>query len=272
MTATAPSPEHEHFARPPTARERLADHAFRWTTRLLAGFTLLVVALVVTFTSSRKTGQEVPAAGGVYVEGAVGHPTYLNPLLAAFNDADDDVASLAFSGLTRLSRDGTVVPDLSTAWTVSPDGLVYTFTMRDATWQDGQPVTADDVVFTIGLLRDPAYNGPFKGSWNEITVRKVNTQSVQFTLKTALGDFLQLARQPLLPSHLLKTVPIQALTDSAFSAAPVGAGPYQLLEWDSTMAILLRVGSGDTSGPSASPGPSASAPASARVESASGSS
>jgi peptide/nickel transport system substrate-binding protein len=116
---------------------------------LIATFTLALVVVAVLAAGPSATSKEVPAAGGVYVEGVVGHPTYLNPLLSPFNDADDDVVSLVFSGLTRLDPRGTVVPDLASGWTISPDGLVYTFQLRPTTWQDGEPLTADDVVFTV---------------------------------------------------------------------------------------------------------------------------
>jgi peptide/nickel transport system substrate-binding protein len=196
----------------------------------IAALTILAVALVVTLTNSPKTGQEVPAAGGVYVEGVVGHPTYLNPLLAPFNDADDDVASLAFSGLTRLSRDGTVVPDLSTSWTTSPDGLVYTFTMRNATWQDGQPVTADDVVFTVGLAQSPTFPGSpeLTRLWQKIKVAKVDQHTVQFTLTEPYAPFLEYTTLGLLPEHLLRGITGRALLENPFNAHPVGTGPFQV--------------------------------------------
>ena len=71
-----------------------------------------------------------------YREGIVGHPSSIDPLTAR-SQADRDLVSLLFRGLTEAGPDGTVVPDLAT-WTSSPDGHTYTFTIRDdAYWEDG---------------------------------------------------------------------------------------------------------------------------------------
>ena len=73
---------------------------------------------------------------------------------------------------------GTVVPDLAARWSVDDDGKVWTFDLQpDATWHDGEPVTADDVVFTIDVLKDPAYTGPAATSWSEVTVRAASADA-----------------------------------------------------------------------------------------------
>src|SRR5207253_2459445 len=166
--------------------------------------------------------------------------------------------ALVFSGLVKLGQQDVILPDLADRWDADKTDTHWTFHIRtNATWQDNQPVTADDVLFTIKLLRDPDYTGPLAGSWNEITVKKIDKLTVRFDLRTPLADFLQLARQPLLPAHLLSKVPVGDLADSAFSAAPVGSGPYRLLEWDDSVALLERadaLASAEGSGPTPAPG------------------
>ncbi|MCS7062141.1 MAG: ABC transporter substrate-binding protein, partial [Anaerolineae bacterium] len=84
----------------------------------------------------------VPDVGGTYVEGVAGAPQYINPLLCQLHDEDRDLCSLVFVGLTRFNETGEVVPELASSWEISPDGITYTFKLRqDARWQDGQPVT-----------------------------------------------------------------------------------------------------------------------------------
>jgi peptide/nickel transport system substrate-binding protein len=140
------------------------------------------------------------------------------------------VVSLVFSGLTRLATDGSVVPDLATNWSISPDGKVYTFHLRRASWQDGQPITADDVVFTIGQLQSPAFPGSPELSrlWQSIKVAKVDAQTVQFTLAEPYAPFLEYTTLGILPAHLLGNVSGRALLSNPFNAHPVGSGPFQV--------------------------------------------
>ncbi|MBU6423614.1 MAG: peptide ABC transporter substrate-binding protein [Chloroflexota bacterium] len=168
----------------------------------------------------------VPAVGGSYVEGVVGGYRHLDPLLAV-TPVDHDIAHLVFSGLTRTDRNGNVVPDLASKVDVGEQGKVWTFTIRDdARWQDGQPVVADDVVYTVGLLKDPAYSGPYKEAFHDVTVTRVGERVVRFTLPDVYGPFEASTTFPLLPSHLLSRVPFSRLADDAFDRHPVGTGPF----------------------------------------------
>ena len=153
----------------------------------------------------------------------------------------------------------TYVPDLAASWTVDPTGLTWTFKLRPgAVWQDGQPVTADDVVFTVNTLKDPAYRGPLANSWREVTVTKIDSATVEFTLATPIAGFLEDALVGILPQHLLGLTPVTELADSAFSNDPIGSGPFRLVNWDSTSAELVPAGTASgASEPSASPSPGA---------------
>src|SRR3990170_7198968 len=95
-----------------------------------------------------------------YVEAIVGSAARVSPLFAPLNDTDGDLASLVFSGLTRLGPAGEVLPDLAESWQISDDGLAYTFKLRrDVVWHTGVDFTAEDVVFTYALLADPELPG-----------------------------------------------------------------------------------------------------------------
>jgi peptide/nickel transport system substrate-binding protein len=197
---------------------------------LIASLSLAVAFGILFSSRGPASSDEVPASGGEYVEGVVGHPTYLNPLLAPFNSADQDVVSLVFSGLTRLSPNGSVVPDLATNWSISPDGKVYTFQLRDASWQDGQPVTADDVIFTIDQIQSPAFPGSpeIARLWQSVKVAKIDARTVQFTLAEPYAPFLEYTTLGILPAHLLGGVNGRALLSSPFNARPIGTGPFQV--------------------------------------------
>ncbi|HEY6012717.1 MAG TPA: ABC transporter substrate-binding protein, partial [Candidatus Limnocylindrales bacterium] len=164
-----------------------------------------------------------------YREGMVGHATSVSPL-TAHSQADRDLVALVFSGLVRNGPDGTIVPDLARQWTVDATGAIWTFQLRpDARWQDGEPVTAEDVAFTIRTLQDPSYTGPAAGSWQDVTVKTEGALTVVFTLSTPLGGFLQAATQPIAPSHILAGVPVAQLADDPFNRQPIGSGPFALV-------------------------------------------
>jgi peptide/nickel transport system substrate-binding protein len=202
----------------------------------------------------------VPAVAAGYREGIVGRPASLDPLTAQ-TQVDRDIVALVFSGLVKLGPNGTIVPDLASGWTIADKGKSYTFRIRpDARWQDGQPVTAADVVFTVRTLQDPGYTGPGASSWHEVTVTAVDDTTVRFDLATALGSFLQAATQPLLPSHLLGDTAVADLATAPFNEAPIGSGPYRLVTWDAVSAHLEPA---TTSIPAATPSPSTSAPSTA---------
>ena len=182
----------------------------------------------------------------VYREGMIGQPSSVNPLTAR-TQADRDLVALVFSGLVSLGPDGGYRPELASGWSVDPDGRRWTFTIRpDARWQDGMPVTADDVVFTVGILKDPEYTGPLGSSWREVTATAVDERTVTFELTTPLGGFLQATTVGLLPAHLLRDVPVAALADDPFSRQPVGAGPFVLVSWNMETADLVPAALADS--------------------------
>ena len=192
----------------------------------------------------------------VYREGIVGRPESINPLTAR-TQPDRDIVALVFSGLVRPGPGGVLQPDLAASWTIGDRGTSYTFVLRpDAAWQDGEPVTSADVVFTVHTLQDPTYTGPGATSWREVTVTAIDERTVRFDLATPLGSFLQAAAQPLLPVHLLRDVPPDQLAEDPFNDQPVGSGPYRLVHWDSLEAVLEPVGGpsgGQVDAPSSAP-------------------
>ena len=233
--------------------------------------TVLVVLLAVVGAAMLVPGAAPPhvsptptaAPTVTYREAVVGHPSSITPL-TALTQADRDLVALVFRGLVRAAPDGALAPDLASSWTVSSDGLTYTFYIRsDARWEDGQPVTAADVAFTVGLAQDPDYQGPLGATWQGIKATALTTNIVRFTLSTPLGGFLRQATLPILPEHVLNGVAVSDLADSDFSVQPMGDGPFRIGEIDDSHALLSRVSS-------AAPGQSPEAPGSASATASGG--
>lgn len=171
---------------------------------------------------------EIPTYGGSFREGVVGSPRFINPLLAQ-SDADLDLTSLIYSGLMKATPDGSLVYDLAKGYTVSEDGQTYTFTLRDdVTFHDGEPVTADDVVYTIQLVQDSTLKSPRRASWDGVVVKKVNDKEVTFTLPRPYAPFLQNLTLGILPEHIWKNAKSEEFTFSEFNIEPVGSGPYEV--------------------------------------------
>lgn len=222
------------------------------TDRVVVGSLVVLFALIASLVglpsvlpgdASRASASPSPSLAPLaearpYREGMVGHATSVSPL-SARSQADRDLVALVFSGLVRNGPDGTIVPDLARQWSVDATGAVWTFELRpDARWQDGEPVTAEDVAFTIRTLQDPAYTGPAAGSWQDVTVKTEGALTVTFTLSTPLGGFLQAATQPIAPAHILAGIPVGQLAGDPFGRQPIGSGPFALVSLSDTTAEL----------------------------------
>jgi peptide/nickel transport system substrate-binding protein len=207
----------------------------RWQI-LLIFLGVVLVGILLTYLAVNYTTVLRPGRGGTYVEGIAGYPRYLNPLLSGYNDVDQDICALMFAGLTRLNERGEVEGDLARRWDVeyTDEGPVYTFYLRsNAYWHDGRSVTAEDVVFTIGLLQDAEFPGPLElgaGVWQVVTVEQVDRRTVRFTLPAPYAPFLDLTTVGILPAHLLRGVRAADLPSAEFNLSPVGSGPFRLAE------------------------------------------
>ncbi|RMF05416.1 MAG: peptide ABC transporter substrate-binding protein [Chloroflexi bacterium] len=212
----------------------------RWQAILTLTGIAMTMAFLGFLSLSRQT-VTIPDVGGVYTEAIAGEPRFINPLLAQFNQVDQDLTTLIFNGLTRIDGDGNPQPDLAKSWQISDDGLTYTFKLRkDIKWQDGEPFSADDVLFTIGLMQDPEFPGaPHLGSlWRSVTAEKLDAYTVQFVLPEALPGFMQFTNIGMLPKHILAQMPARDLLNHPFNLQPVGTGPFKLDEVNAAFARL----------------------------------
>jgi peptide/nickel transport system substrate-binding protein len=166
--------------------------------------------------------------GGKIDEGIIGTPRFINPLLAS-SDADKDLTALIYSGLTKKDSRGEIVPDLAENYTISPDGLTYTFTLHsDAVFHDGTPVTTDDVLYTITEATDPMIKSPKRVNWEGVLVKKIDERTIRFELKKPFAPFLENTTLGILPSHIWKNVPAEEYSYTDWNVNPIGSGPYKI--------------------------------------------
>jgi len=213
----------------------------RWQV-VIAVLAVVAILALTGYTALHTTTTVVPSPGGTYVEGIAGEPRHVNPLLSTYNDVDRDLSALIFNGLTVADEHGQILPDLADRWEVSTDDLSYSFYLRsDVRWHDGVPFTADDVVFTIDVLRAPDFPGQSELAelWRMVKVERLDAYSVRFTLPEPFAPFLSYTTIGLLPAHLLQAVPVKSLADHPFNFNPVGTGPFKVGEITSQQALLL---------------------------------
>jgi peptide/nickel transport system substrate-binding protein len=199
-------------------------------------FLVVLLAGVLGFTGlwylvPQETEEIEPDFGGDYVEGISGVPARVNPFFADENAVDATLSSLVFAGLTRLDEHGVPFPDLAQTWTISADGTVYTFTLRPGLlWQDGTPLTADDVVFTYELLQSPDLrNAPaLQKDLESAVFTRTNNSTVTVELPEPYAPLPAYLTLGILPAHLLRNVDPSALYDSSFNQRPVGSGAYRI--------------------------------------------
>src|SRR3989338_407581 len=170
----------------------------------------------------------VPAPGGMYTEGLICAPEYLNPLYAVGNDVDRDLTRLLFAGLVRFNERGEAEPDLAERVEVSPDGASYTVTLREGlAWSDGEPVTSDDVRFTIEAIKNPAYRSPLKSNFNAVSVDAPDARTGRLTLATTSAPFVESLTVGILPAHLWAAVEPKNALLTELNRKPVSVGPYR---------------------------------------------
>jgi peptide/nickel transport system substrate-binding protein len=212
----------------------------RWQVLIALVGVAFLSAVLVWFALS-TTMIERPDYGGTYTEGIAGRPNAINPIFSQYNDVDRDISALVFNGLTRADENGNIAPDLATRWTISPDGLLITFTLRaDVFWQDGVRFGAEDVLYTIHAIQDPGYKGPpdLAAFWRTVAVTQIDPANVRFQVTQPYAPFLHYATVGILPAHLLRDVPASELLQNPFNRHPIGTGPFQVVEFTFDHVLL----------------------------------
>ena len=175
-----------------------------------------------------KNNSLVPASGGDYTEALVGQPKYINPLFTSANDVDADLASLIFSGLFQFNDQQKLLPDLASDYTISTDGRVYDINLRkDVKWSDGEPFSADDVIYTFETIADPEVGSPLFAAFQSVQIEKTGDFAIRFTLKEPFAPFLSSLTVGILPQHVWANVPPSAVRLAKTNLQPIGSGPWK---------------------------------------------
>lgn len=212
------------------------------------GTPTLTIPLKPTETSAPPTPTPPlhPRGGTLTVRLTSDVPAFI-PWLAKGDTGSDRITSLLFDGLTRLDDHLQPRPGLAESWDVSADGTVITFKLRQGvTWHDGQPFTAEDVVWSyrtvVGLPADPEVPSRLhlQDTLSAVDAVEPFSYTVRFTLKRRYSPILADFALPILPSHILTGTTPDKLTESPFNVAPIGTGPYLYEKREAGQSITLK--------------------------------
>jgi len=205
---------------PPTLRRSLSIGA------------LTVASLLAALALPGAAQAQTPKRGGTAVMVLGTDPMGLSPDTTA---SVPDVAAgcLIYDALVRFKTGFEIIPSLAKSWTISADGLTYSFELENASWHDGKPVTSEDVKFTLEEVS--AKYGPRFNTAGKF-IDKIETptpKTVVIKLKQPFGPFLfSLACEQnaaIMPAHILRGTDI--LKNPAILTNPVGSGPFKFVEW-----------------------------------------
>jgi peptide/nickel transport system substrate-binding protein len=183
-----------------------------------------------------------PAHGDTLVEAITGNVSGLIPNITA-DSASHEVGSLLYTGLIKRDRELNIVPDMAESWTFSPDCLQLTFKLRkDVRWHDGEPFTAEDVIFTYQTAINPKTPTAYREDFRAVkSAEAVDPHTVRITYAKPYAKALQSWGTWMLPRHLLERYVTEGrLRDAPQNwVAPVGTGAYRFKEMRAGEKIVL---------------------------------
>jgi peptide/nickel transport system substrate-binding protein len=234
---------------------------------IILGLALLTLGTVPVAHTGQATPPP-PVTGDWVLSHILSDPEQLNPLTS--NDATSS-SLLGYIFESLLERDPRTLelrPQLATARPeVSTDKLEYTFKLReDARFQDGRPVTGEDVLFSIKAIKCPLVNAPFQRVYYEsiVDAKLIDPSTIRFTARepyflneNVLGGIAVLPRHYYDPENLLKDVTVTELAgdyaaheaqvskfaqhfNQQYARNPMGSGPYKFKSWSTGQDVVLE--------------------------------
>jgi peptide/nickel transport system substrate-binding protein len=142
-----------------------------------------------------------------------------------------------FDNLLTRDAEGKIVPQVAASWKYASDTVIDFEIRTDVKFHDGTPLTAEDVVFSVKRITNPAFKSPQLGQFNSIVAADVTGPStVRLTTKEPYPALLaQLVKLSIVPKKHLESV-----GDAKFNLEPVGSGPYRLVSWQKGVRVALE--------------------------------
>ncbi|MBQ1373539.1 hypothetical protein IIY66_01910 [Candidatus Saccharibacteria bacterium] len=206
---------------------------------LVTALILLAITQSVWFRESYV--EEVFAGGGNYTEATIGDVASLNPLFATTN-SERVLSKLMFATISEIDYSGHPGMGLAASILPSEDGRVWTMKLRDGLkWSDGRPITNEDVIFTLELIKSPAVNSVYDSSLTNIKITEGDNGEIIFSLPSIYADFVSALNIPVVPKHELDDSDPKNLIEDTFSNAPVTSGAFSFNALQTTATTNEKV-------------------------------
>lgn len=206
----------------------------------------------------KETMEETKEGAAVKDTVIYGTPTApagtFNPVLS-YMGSDNDIISLSHASLLQTHPDGSVYPYLAEDYKIADDQLSVEFTLRkDAKWQDGEPVTAEDIIFTFESVAKSAddfgkiskvkgaqeFRDGTAASISGISMSDDNTLKLEF-IETYSPILKQLGTYYIIPKHIWADIPMENWeTQTGLLNNPIGCGPYKVTKYESGQYVQLE--------------------------------
>ncbi len=219
----------KHFSDNFVSRIRNVHEVRLWVIEwvlLVAVVILFGIVQAMWYGDSYET--EAYIRGGEYTEAVLGEIDSMNPLYAT-NSAERTLSKLLFADLVSPDKTGHNKAELAKTVKMDDTGRVWTVALRDNIyWSDGEPITADDIIYTVDLIRDTTAKTTISADFSKVNLKKIDDKTVEFVLPSAYLDFMDILEFPLVPKHILGDISPALVYESEFSTKPVGSGPFVL--------------------------------------------
>ncbi len=182
-----------------------------------------------------------PVPGGTAIVAVTSDFQAFNPVTNTALVTMEVINSMLFTPLVQYDGNFEPVPHLAESWDLDDQGV--TFRLRDDVfWHDGQPVTAEDVLFTFNLAKTPETASLLEAAYLTMvqSAQVIDPRTIRF-------DFVAPHSQPLdafwwapLPRHLLEGVAPAELAAAPFNRQPVGSGPYRFVSWEAGQMLTIE--------------------------------
>ncbi len=192
-------------------------------------FVISVISLIcIIWKFQNKFISVVKIEGGSFTEGIIGTPRFINPVLAQ-SQSDKDMTKLLFGSLIEQDKSGHIIYKLADSIDVSKDKKTYTLRLKDNLFfSDNTKITINDIIFTIEKIQDPLIKSPLFSKWEGISLKKIDNNTVNFTLSQEYSDFQNNLLIGILPKHLWKNVKSEEFIFNMLNTKPTGSGDYKI--------------------------------------------